>query len=504
MLEPKSSESEMARWRDSLSAVTTNLATNVEAALRTPPNESAEQEEATPAKKVGRATLHLLAQPFQQLKGSPKREENEPSVADVLAGLDYAHLNMEARKEMARARPRLPRFSPWDRAWWAAGLWASHGAALVAVLGWEAASRLAWPLAVLAPCAWLAASSRNDSNGVWPEPSLGEVFPTLGMLDAAKRRLGKRRPEKTAATAGASMQRASEPGQAMRWEPTESTRFVLRGPNYLKDKKKHPSPPALYEPFGVDLLRTSEPVFCMPGRVRLPERRDHERALPSWLPRIIVQTMYFPGRPPSLVPGVDHRKRQTDPTDPKGWEVVCYWRVTADAAALARDEDPERWPPHLKLWKQYVQLAETMPVLNGCLKGVASVDNIHDEALGLPRLVKQYNAKPVLMAATALVGERPGVVKVHRDDDYFEFALDVGNDFAAMSNHVLFSMRPTFPKLVLDIGWLVEGRASNELPEGLVACLRINKVDLDLALDIDDFFAGKTAPSPNSALGENS
>ena len=119
----------------------------------------------------------------------------------------------------------------------------------------------------------------------------------------------------------------------------------------------------------------------------------------------------------------------------------------------------------------------------------AQVDNIGDASLGLPRLLHQFNAKPVLMAAAALVGERPGVVQVSRDDDYYEFGLDVGLDFAATSNQALFKLLPKFPKLVCDIGWLVEGRSVAELPEGILACMRLNNIDLNDAPDMDAWLA---------------
>lgn len=464
---------------------------------------------------MGRATLSILAQPFQQLQrrraAEAEARRSPANNQELLAGLDYATLNAEAHSEIESVS-ELIQVTPLERASWALGLLCLHGAVLAYVLGVDAARRLAWPLAILAPTAWLLATSRGDETVYQLHRCFVDEtnrFPTLGMLDAEKERQARLKPKLARvrnAVAGSSTRRAEKPGEPMTWEPTQADRFLLRGPNYLKDKKKQPSAPALYEPFATDLLRSSEPVFDLPSRVKLPDKLEHEKNLPKWLPRLLIQNMYFPGTPPPLIGGIgteSARARRAEDGNPgqKGWQVVCYWRVTHDTASLARDESERSWPPHLKLWKQYASLAGTMPVLNGCLKGVASVENLQDKELGLHRLVKQYNAKPVLMAASALVGERPGVVKIAKadDNDYFEFALDVGTDFAAMSNHALFSMRPAFPKLILDIGWLIEGRSPDELPEGLLACLRINKVDLELATDMDKFLAEKSGPSPDAS-----
>ena len=91
----------------------------------------------------------------------------------------------------------------------------------------------------------------------------------------------------------------------------------------------------------------------------------------------------------------------------------------------------------------------------------------------------------------ALIGERPGVVKISRTADYFEFGLDVGTDFAATSNHALFKLLPKFPLLICDIGWLVEGRSVAELPEGIVGRLRMNNIDLMKAVDVDVWLKGQ-------------
>ncbi|KAJ8601530.1 hypothetical protein CTAYLR_008007 [Chrysophaeum taylorii] len=476
------SETEIAFWRESLHNVAGLEAVNGQVEALSSAVESK-------ARNLSRATLSLLA------FAKPQRKDEGAERAPLdLAALDYEVLNAEARQTLEAVPEKQWFRTAAHRAAWSACLLAGHGALLVWLLGATAAERLAWPLAIAAPAAWLLATSRGDESNVGtlrrcPVDDLSR-FQTLGMLEAAKRRAKRARgddfPEKLV-DAGASMRFSDTPGEPMTWTVAEATSFRLRGPNYLKDKKKQPSPPPLYEPFAVDLLRAATPVFDMPRRVRLPPPRPHETGLPEWLPRVVCQTMFFPGTPPPLVgPAPEVRDAAARP---KGYMVVCYWRVSPATVRIL--SDPKSWPPHLRLWKQYSSRADAMPVLNGCLKGVASVENLHDKTLGLPRLVRQYNAKPVLMAASAIVGERPGVVKISRDADYLEFALDVGTDFAAVSNHALFAMRDTFPKLIIDIGWLVEGRAVDELPEGLLACLRINKVDLNKATDVDDFLAGR-------------
>ena len=114
--------------------------------------------------------------------------------------------------------------------------------------------------------------------------------------------------------------------------------------------------------------------------------------------------------------------------------------------------------------------AETASVLNGSLKGVGSVANIHQENVGLPRLLHQFNAKPVLMAAALpWGGDRQGVVHVSRNEDYLEFGLDVGRGLAATSNHALFRLLPKLPRL----SWTSPGSSRGgrrSLPENVLEC----------------------------------
>ena len=45
------------------------------------------------------------------------------------------------------------------------------------------------------------------------------------------------------------------------------------------------------------------------------------------------------------------------------------------------------------------------------------------------------------------------------------------------------------PQIVCDIAWLVEGRSAAELPEGVVGCMRLDRLEMNDALDAAAFFA---------------
>jgi len=450
-------------------------------------------------------TMEAVVEP-----ASPRHDSG--CAADAEAALAH-HEAATARLRLsaAEAEVSVGELAHGDRVCWAAAVTGFHVFALRYYLGGDATrlETLCRPLLATGVIALVVALLRPRAPAPVRGPGRGgffdtvwfsgyaaqrdePVFASLELVDARRALARKRRADsildlKTRATPGSSVPRSTKSGDRGTWENADPADFSLRGADYLRDKRKYASAPDLYEPFAFDTLRSCEAVFDLPARAALPAALDHESGLPAWCPRILCQNMVFPGTPPPLF------GRPPSPGcggGPKGWQIVCWWRIKESTARAIRDDPPETWPPHLKLWQYYATHAETASTLNGALKGVARVENIGDASLGLPRLLHQFNAKPVLMAATALIGERPGVVRVSRTDDYYEFGLDVGADFAATSNHALFKLLPKFHLLKCDVGWLVEGRSVADLPEGILACMRLNYVDLNDAVDVDDWLAG--------------
>ena len=75
-----------------------------------------------------------------------------------------------------------------------------------------------------------------------------------------------------------------------------------------------------------------------------------------------------------------------------------------------------------------------------------------------------------------------------------EQTVDVGADFAATSNHALFRLLPKLPRLVMDIAWIVEGRAPEALPENVLAAMRLNHLDFEAqAWGVEDWLRGPAA-----------
>ena len=89
----------------------------------------------------------------------------------------------------------------------------------------------------------------------------------------------------------------------------------------------------------------------------------------------------------------------------------------------------------------------------------------------------------VLVALVVRFGGRAALLQV--------LGLDVGADFAATSNHALFRLLPKLPRLVMDIAWIVEGRAPEALPENVLAAMRLNHLDFEAqAWGVEEWLRG--------------
>ena len=89
----------------------------------------------------------------------------------------------------------------------------------------------------------------------------------------------------------------------------------------------------------------------------------------------------------------------------------------------------------------------------------------------MPSAVTSWNAKPVLIRRTGTIVRGP---------NYLEMDIHV-HKFANLAKQSIFLISSRCGLMFMQIGFVVEGRDNDELPEALFACVGVNKPQEDRA-----------------------
>ena len=86
----------------------------------------------------------------------------------------------------------------------------------------------------------------------------------------------------------------------------------------------------------------------------------------------------------------------------------------------------------------------------------------------LPSFITSYNGKPVLINKSG---------KLKRHEKYIETSINVFL-FNYIAKKSLHSLKPKFPTFALNIGFTIEGRCDEELPEVLLGGCKLLRLNL--------------------------
>lgn len=88
---------------------------------------------------------------------------------------------------------------------------------------------------------------------------------------------------------------------------------------------------------------------------------------------------------------------------------------------------------------------------------------------------RSYNGKPVLIKKTGTM---------YRGANFIEMDVNV-HKFTYPCRLCLINMKEKFAEMVIRVGFTIEGRSDEELPEVLLGCANINGVSLANAKDLE-------------------
>ena len=267
------------------------------------------------------------------------------------------------------------------------------------------------------------------------------------------------KPIKSSRRMGVGFPEASKEVDHCCWSNVDSTVFKLRaGLNYAKTGHKEPSLTALYEPIGFDFLKSeltivgnvsSKLVFPPP-----PSFYDPSCVLPA----LLITCGQFPLDMPGLFGAAGFER---------GVSGVCYFHITQQAYEWAKNLDTA--PPQVRLWHKL--FTKGVSDRETAFKVMGMVVDFEKQNLPLSGYLKQFNGKPLLLKFPFAQISRGSLPY-----SFIEIDFDI-RKWSWLTRTLVSQLKDKLKDLVIDMGCVVEAVKDDDMPERLIAGIRVHGFD---------------------------
>jgi len=271
--------------------------------------------------------------------------------------------------------------------------------------------------------------------------------------------------------------RAAAPASSVDVQPhsfsnSDASTFALRvGPNYKKAKRKAPSGPALYDLVSMDFIYADAALRNTADKFRIPTIPGITDASTGHvhIPPMLIVNTWLPGEEPTMFGG-----SKNGAADSETYSIPLVFVLSKDTLEQLRDLDNAS--PGVKLLSEWCRRAENEADFRGRFKCMGMIENI--ESTGVPKFIQGYNGKPALVTKSGVFQRR---------ENYIEMTINV-NMWAFLAKKGLHTLIPTFPDFIFNIGFTIEARKDEEMPEVLLGGCRLVNLDPEKAVvdGVDD------------------
>ena len=281
------------------------------------------------------------------------------------------------------------------------------------------------------------------------------------------------------------------------WRTPDGENLAVRSHGYLLTKEKVPSPGELYECVNVDIFESPQRYPDMAKRVTLPQVKflGDDAGPKTWhSPDIFIVSVALPTDSPKM----------RSSNDGGGYTITMYFKMRQETRDILRRVTAENYDPltepepedmqkskvnAVKLFEAWCHRAPTDPAFQSRFKLVPNAQNLKE--IGMPSWISKYNGKPVLIKRPG----QTGFLFSHPELSCVEFDISL-HPFPYLAKQAICYMKNEFfKKVVVTFGFVIEGRADDELPECLIGLMQLCYPDPIYAIQAADFFSGKSPRS---------